>query len=506
MMRRLPTIPRAVLLGMGLTQLLATGHVYLSNRHLHESLVLIAQAGYLPLPNEYIMGTFLDMGPAFLGGLFFTLTVGAGLSLLAGTLGWAWTCMLKKNRGAMFLLATLWISLVVLLNITGFSAVVTSYFLLVPALVFHISSRWTPSLRSGHSGQTWLNQMAPVLAIILLTLVWASLADRLLFMNIRDYLLLSNPVGRAVDRFYYRYTLYPAQAFKPLDQKTLKTCLIDGVEDENRKKRIVTALEAYDYLPVSGRDPIDVKLVAKNSELAVKDGQRTVVETTVADFLSDPQRPLHRFSAAIDTYGPFRRATFLCLLVGFPVLLYIVVFALSHWAVSYLVAAPERWNLYAAVTCLVIGLGLLAAVHTGRLEPVSLEELPTALESNSWRQRTEGLRLIVQKRLEIGHYPAYKQGLTSPHVPERYWLTKAIGLSRDPDTRPDLLTLLEDPHPNVVSMAFQALGHRGDSRWIPEILQRIKTSRHWYNQWYAYRALKSLGWRQHRATGPTPSP
>jgi hypothetical protein len=348
--------------------------------------------------------------------------------------------------------------------------------------------------------------MAPLLVIILLTLVWGSLADRLLFMNIRDYLLLSNPVGQAVDRFYYRYTLYPAQAFKPLDQKTLKTCLLDGMADENRKRRIVTALEAYDYLPLSGPDPVDVKLVAKDGRLALTNGDRTIVETTVADFLSVPQRPLHRFSAAIDIYGPFRQATFLCLLIGFPVLLYILVFVISHWAISFLVAAPERWNLYAAVTCLVIGLGLLGAVHAGRLEPVSLSELPTALESDSWRQRTEGLRLIVQNGLEIGDYPAYKQGLTSPHVPERYWLTKAIGLSRDPDTRPDLLTLLEDPHPNVVSMAFQALGHRGDSRWVPEILQRIQRSRHWYNQWYAYRALKSLGWRQHRGAGITLTP
>jgi len=53
-------------------------------------------------------------------------------------------------------------------------------------------------------------------------------------------------------------------------------------------------------------------------------------------------------------------------------------------------------------------------------------------------------------------------------------------------------------HANVVSMAFYALGQRGDRQAIKEILTRIETSKHWYNQWYAYRALRRLGWKQSR--------
>jgi HEAT repeat protein len=47
-------------------------------------------------------------------------------------------------------------------------------------------------------------------------------------------------------------------------------------------------------------------------------------------------------------------------------------------------------------------------------------------------------------------------------------------------------------------MAFYALGQRGDRQAIQEILTRIETSKHWYNQWYAYRALRCLGWKQSR--------
>ena len=84
----------------------------------------------------------------------------------------------------------------------------------------------------------------------------------------------------------------------------------------------------------------------------------------------------------------------------------------------------------------------------------------------------------------------------SPHVSERYWVARALGVSRKPETYRDLVTLLDDHHPNVVSMAFYALGQRGDRRAVREILSRMKISTDWYNQWYAYKALRALGWKQ----------
>jgi HEAT repeat protein len=48
-------------------------------------------------------------------------------------------------------------------------------------------------------------------------------------------------------------------------------------------------------------------------------------------------------------------------------------------------------------------------------------------------------------------------------------------------------------------MAFYALGQRGDRRAVNEIIKRVETSDDWYNQWYAYNALRSLGWKQTRS-------
>ncbi|MEE9613199.1 MAG: HEAT repeat domain-containing protein, partial [Desulfatiglandales bacterium] len=63
-------------------------------------------------------------------------------------------------------------------------------------------------------------------------------------------------------------------------------------------------------------------------------------------------------------------------------------------------------------------------------------------------------------------------------------------------TYKDLLAFLDDPQPNVVSKTFYALGQRGDRRAVKEIIKRVETSDDWDNQWYAYKALRTLGWTQ----------
>ena len=58
------------------------------------------------------------------------------------------------------------------------------------------------------------------------------------------------------------------------------------------------------------------------------------------------------------------------------------------------------------------------------------------------------------------------------------------------------MIMLDDPQINVRCMAFQSLGLRGDPAAVPTIIEGIRSSRDWYVQWYAYRALKHLGWNQ----------
>jgi hypothetical protein len=129
---------------------------------------------------------------------------------------------------------------------------------------------------------------------------------------------------------------------------------------------------------------------------------------------------------------------------------------------------------------------------------IEFKDVPQALASELWQERVAALRIIEQKGMEVSSFQPYPRLLISPHIAERYWLARALGVSRRPETYRDLLAFLDDTHPNVVSMAFYGLGQRGDRRGVSEILTRIQTSDHWYNQWYAYKALRALGWKQRK--------
>ncbi len=156
-------------------------------------------------------------------------------------------------------------------------------------------------------------------------------------------------------------------------------------------------------------------------------------------------------------------------------------------------------SLIASIFCLIVGVSILIPFHYSRGTHIQLENVPQALASESWQERVAALRIIERKGMEVSSFQWYPRLLASPHIPERYWLVRALGFSRQPETYGDLLGFLDDPHPNVVSMAFYALGKRGDRRAIKEILKRIQTSNNWYNQWYGYKALRALGWKQTRS-------
>jgi len=121
------------------------------------------------------------------------------------------------------------------------------------------------------------------------------------------------------------------------------------------------------------------------------------------------------------------------------------------------------------------------------------------LQSGHWQDRVAALKTMERKTIDIGDFRAYQGLLTSPHIPERYWVARVLGRSRRPETYPPLLLMLNDSSPNVVSMALYGLGQRGDPRAINEILSWMGTSDHWYCQWYAYRALRALGWKQSKS-------
>ncbi len=492
---RCPYPARVIILGLIVAQVLATVQIFLSNVHLYQALIAIRDAGYLPIPNQRIMSNLREFGPAFFGALFFTLSAGAGLSLFSLAAAWVRVRLLARRKLLLIVFLLPWTGSLLAVNRHGLCPMVTSYFLLIPPLVFAAALRWMPP-RPGHG--PWLDRMVLSLPLLVLALLWMPQVNSHLFVDVRDNLLLSNRLGKKVNDFYYAYTLYPAEAFKSLDQKILRTCNLEGIQEEPSLRSMERELVSHDYLPVAGYVAADLKIGKDDTTLVFEHRGKTILRTTPTGFFTDPGAVLRKFSSRADRYSFFRQFTFLSLLVGLPLSLYLILYALYQSLLSFFLHARSS-SVIASLLCFLIGTALLTILHQGRTREIEPGDIAQALESEHWQKRLAALKVIEQEGMEIGNFSTYQRMLKSPHIPERYWLARALGVSRQAETYKDLLTLLDDPHPNVVSMAFYALGQRGENRAVGEIIKRIETSDDWYNQWYAYKALRALAWKQTRS-------
>jgi hypothetical protein len=483
---------RIIFLGIFLSQIIATIQVYLSNTGLYRGLLAISKAGYLAIPNQEVMPSLQGFWSAFFGGLFFSLTVGAGLSLLCYAAMWVWCRPFSGNKYLAISLLLIWIGCLSVLNHKGFEPIVTSYFLFIPAVIIVTFLRWPPPK---HEQKKWRPIAIFFLPLFILGALWASQATSSIFLDLRDYLLLSNRLGTKINDSYYKYTLYAAEVFKSMNQKLLKIYSIGDIRDVSLIPAIEKELAKNDYLRIDGYPSADLDIAEQDSLLTFQHQDKTIIRIMPGEFLSDPGKALKEFSLGSDRHGFFRKFTFISLLLGFPVILYATIFT-TFYALSCLLLDIRISLVIASILCFSISVFLLGILYKDRAKIDEIKNVGEALKSWQWQERVAALKVAEQKGLKIADFHVYRDMLASPHIPERYWLARSLGASRKKETYKDLLLFLDDPHPNVVSMAFYALGRRGNKSAISEILKRIRLSSDWYSQWYAYKALRALGWKQ----------
>lgn len=481
----------ALLLGLMLTQILATIQVYLSNVSLDDSLLAIKNAGYLPIPNGPVMDGLKDIGPAFAGGLFFTLSIGAGITFFTLALAWTWNRIFYRNKYIFYTCLLLWLVCLLALNINSFNVFLTLTILLIPPAVFMVVSKsmFYPSRQNRRP-----NDMIHILPVLVLALLLGWQIDDRMFTDFRDIYLLSNPIGVRINNFYYKYTLYPAEVFKPLSQKMLKTGAIKS--DENDSGIVLESiLLNYDYIPLEGDVNADLGIVAIKDDLKLENRNKTVMQISTRAFLAEPDKVIRQFEKQSDNDSLLRQLTFISLLFGFPLAVYVV----FHGLISILAGIffnSKGVSIIASMFCFVICIILLLVFQFSRGREVPVPNLPEALDSQRWQARVGALKIIDEKGLEISQFKSYPTLLKSTHIAEQYWLVKTLGNSKNPLTFNDLLHFLNDPHPNVVTMALYAIGKRGSRDMTDDIMHIITTTDNWYIQWYAYKALRSIGWRQ----------
>ena len=486
---------RTIVTGLSIAQLVAMAQVYFSNLQLFGEVSALHQAGYLEIPTLQSLQRLGTLGPMVFGGLFFTLSTGAGLTLATIVAVWIWHNLSQRNRPMLILLLITWVAGLLMVNLNGFNLFGSLYFALIPAGVSLVYLRCLPP-ESDRKGL--LNRLLPLYPLAFLAIIWGIQADNRLFINIRDFLLLSNPVGKSVNDFYYRYTLYPAEAFKSLEQKLQRPIRLTDIRPAALGRRVASQLRYRDYLVVGNDEPVELEIKQAGDDLDWLSNGTRILAVTPESFFSNPNAVLAQYSRQTDRSAFLRTFTFFGILLAFPILLYCGVFGILR-LLTGLFLQPSRATLLSSILCFVIGIVLLVPVYQGGRRPVNAENLAAALDAADWRDRVAALKLIEQLQLDITDYPSYEKSITSRHLPERYWLAHALGLSKEDHTIDDLFTLLDDPQPNVVCQALYALGKRGRDRKsdiIETILAKIRSTDNWYVQRYAYLALRSLGWRQ----------
>ena len=484
----------ALLIGMFVAQVLATVQVYFSNSDLFESMMAIKDAGYLTVPNKNIISGLKGFGPAFYGGLFFTFSIGAGISFLTLVLVWVWDRLFSRRQYLLYFYLSLWLLCLIALNLHGFFPLATLYFLMIPPAVFVTTARSLSYLNKQNRHRNELIHIIPVV-VLAFFLFWQ--ADVRMFSDFRDIFLLSNPVGSRINDFYYKYTLYPAEVFKSLDQKMLKSCRIEKIKKITTVRSLEKILISYDYVPITSNIEVDLKVIQAENDFILENRGEPISRLNSKEFLTNPDKAIKLFSKRSDAHSFFRWFTFLSLRYGFG--LAIAVYVIGHGLITIVLSLflkIRTSSVIASGICFALCLILFFCFQFNRSPDVSIENLSDALNSDRWQKRVAALKVIDEKGLEINSFQAYPKLLTSTYIPERYWFIKALAKSRSSVTYPDLLNFLNDPHPNIITKAFEALGQRGNRAAIAEIIEKIEASDNWYAQWYGYRALRSLGWKQ----------
>ena len=496
-MKRRLYAPAVLMIGLLSAQIVATAHVYLSNLDLLQATETVMRAGYLAIPNEWVTQRLASLATAMAGGLFFTLSIGAGLTLATLIAVWIWDRIFHRRLKATVVFLLLWLGCLAAVNENGWNLVASTYCLVVPLVTAVAAIQLLPPRTTLLSPARVL---WPVSAAIVLALMWGLVMDRHLFTNIRDHLLLGNRAGQALTHAYYTFTLFPAEAFKSLGQKQIRTCVLEDSLSRTQQSRLERILRSRDYLALPAGNPADliVGRLDEEKEISLGDRHRTLVRIPEKKLFTNPDNALAEYSKRMDRNRMFRRLTLTFLLLGFPLVLFTFGFCLIG-CLPNLFLTVNLSNIIAAGACVLAGGILLVPVYQGHSAGTPADDPEAGLSAAASSKRIAALRQAYDSRRDVS-LAASRNGIEkSAHTAERYWLARSLAYATHPAAHAMLLDLVDDPAAIVACQALWALGERKDRAAIPAIVERVQTSSHWYIQMYGYRALRTLGWVQPRS-------
>ncbi|HSH70282.1 MAG TPA: HEAT repeat domain-containing protein [Deferrisomatales bacterium] len=421
---------------------------------------LLEAAGLPHLPGAGHWEVLSSSAPAWAGAVFFGLSLGLGV----GSLCAVWCRVTRRIPGP----GGRWLPrLVLALPLPALAAG-------DPALagcLFAIAGGSLALHRAAQPPRPLVWRLV-LLAICAGGLIPWALAPEGPFTRLRDQVLFTNAVGLAVDQFYYRWTLYPAEVLKPLAARTQPLAAVSPELPGPQRRRWCNEVRRLGVLCVDATGAaaggVDLTVAPDAGAVVLVSGTTRLPWPQGA---ADQQQTWQQLSTARDVNRALRRATGLALFVGCPLGL---CWLLTSVALRLACVFPSelRRRLAAAVLTAVVTAGLGAA---GRADPAVVTLRDRLVEAPPATAEDLGQRL------------------RSPRVVERFYAARA-GRHLGSAGEAPLLEALSDPVINVRYAAAQALGEVGGTAARTTLNELLAQPEEWYVKERAYASLRRIGW------------
>ncbi len=477
---------RPMLAGLISFQIIATLHVYMDTRSLRIKALSVQNAGYITTPSGVVLDQLLSIVNAFKGALLLMLSTGVGLGFLSILCYWVWYRFFRLKLWFRFIPLALWIGFNIGAYLLGSSLAALIYFLAIPIVVWGVCCLEPKGLLKNCASSVWRFHL-PLLLIM--TFVVTLQLNNGAFLQIRDRFLLSNPPGRAISNFYYRYCLYSAEVLKPDSLKTIKSFRFSNDPPDSIKQRLTNILSVYDYYYLDSDVTHDLQLSVESDSLEFFKQDQLIFAVSLEQFIQDPDPWLAEYSEKTDENWLLRESAYLFLITSTPLLLYLVLFQVIRLMFSLL--SGDQLPGYLTKTVFTISIILIFwHFYSDDRSDFRANQLVTRLQSKHSAERIQALKTIIRYKLNLDDYRNGRLRLSAENLAEQYWLVKASHFSKKRKTKHHLVDLLKHKEPIIICQALSALGKRPEKSVTFYINKVLQTTDHWYVQWYAYQALK----------------
>ncbi|MBN2372983.1 HEAT repeat domain-containing protein [bacterium] len=486
-----------------------------SNRQILSEQEWLEYKGYLAVPGTILRPEIKSWKTYLAGGLFFALSIGLCYAFSWGLFIWLlslWPKILAyTSAGILGTILALFVSTPGYRQVWAFGL----FLFTLPLILLAILPIFSPGKDRKAVFFSAIPFVAGFLAAMLAVYIFItpSLSSDD-FTRIRDGLLERTSMGRAVTRFYYQYTLYPARVIQSYSQRLQGLLKIeDPGFTETEIKRLKDALAWRDIF--IGEDAPAATILKKDSKtgklLFLGDSPRFRIEADIESFLSDPRPLLKEYSGKADHAVFLRESVKWSLFFVLPALLIFLVFGLLNILFSLLSGlffsgllgknisrTGDILMTFLLMLCLIAGLRFLIAPGG---PVIKTEDLLAVIEGKRPGDKITAAIEVWGRLNETSAKPEdftqHFMGMLGDSDPNiRKWGICFFALAGDRKASRPLISLLNDPHIVVAYHAARALGTIHAKEAKAPLLKVLKGEYGWYLKTTAYIALRKIGWSQ----------